>query len=287
MDRKIESIVARHADRADEKKFESVEYPGITPEGVDVARFQAKNLLNFLEKAENGTILFLGGVSDQIRTRSTMRVFIDEIKEISQSKKEEDLILIDDNFFNNIKGYSGKINSAVDLINANKDKKIIICFPLYLKEFSLGRNRWLDDKGNLTPYTEKLKADGKIDDINALEEWIRMWTDNKNERRLTPNPMKIAKDHLEGISRLKKFVRQFLPNRPVMDVNVGHSWNLNVLAVYLLNGGRVDTKGLQGLFKKIGKRMVSSGEIVRTEVRDGKSKLVFGDIEIPIEERKE
>lgn len=55
----------------------------------------------------------------------------------------------------NIEGYPKKVDYLVEQITANPEKKIIIDFPLFIKEFSLVGD-FTTKEGPLTPYIQEM-----------------------------------------------------------------------------------------------------------------------------------
>jgi len=270
-----ESFFARHSLKPDKTSPESPEYKGISEKGVELARQKAGEVLEVLEKAEPGTVMFIGGASEAIRTKSTARVFGKEVKEKVQKEGKEDiLVLTEKDIIDKEKGYSQIVEGVSDLINKNKDKKIMIDFPLMLKEFAM--KPWMDEKGNLSEYTQKLMAKNNNDSNACVKEWIA--TGGRMEDLSGPDPEQIAKDHIKGIGRLTDFAQKHIENRPLIVGFVGHSWNIDALAVYLVNNGKVDAEG----FQKVGGEMIKDSEIGRIEIKDGEAALNYKGKKFPI-----
>lgn len=270
-----ESFFARHSLKPDKISPESPEYKGLSEKGVELAREKAREVLEILEKSEPGTVMFIGGASEAIRTKSTARVFGEEVKELANKDGKEDiLVLTEKDIADREKGYSQIVEGVTDLINANKDKKVIVDFPLMLKEFAM--KPWMDDKGNLSEYTQKLMAKNNNNSNACVKEWIT--TGGKTNDLQGPDPEQIAKDHIKGVERLTDFARKYIENRPLVIGFVGHSWNLDALAVYLANNGKIDAEG----FQKVGGEMIKDSEIGRIEIRDGEAVLNYKNKEYPV-----
>src|SRR4030043_973842 len=141
-------IAARHGKRFKKRqenlgpeKKESPEYPGLTLEGVEEAKAKAvSEILPIIENSSPGSVTFLAAVSELERTRSTANVFSDSIAE-EILKKESDIFLISRSEIKDIAGevksFSGVVGRLKQIIDENKDKKIIIDFPLFLKGLSM------------------------------------------------------------------------------------------------------------------------------------------------------
>lgn len=268
-----EFFAARHSIKPKGEDVESEQYPGISEKGVELARKKAMEVLKFLDASKEGTVMFIGGASDLIRTKSTAHVFGDEIKKIAQEHNRNDLLVLteEDIVAGKEEGYSKKIKKLINQINNNPDKKVVISFPLFLKEFSLGFDKWMDKNGKLTPFAEKLLQRNNNDDRESFKDWIQ----NKGiiDDLRGPNPIEVAQEQLKGIERLKKFISKYLPDRSSIVGSVGHGWNLDALAVYLANNGKIDLEG----FKKIGGDAMSETQMIRIENNSEGTKFVYGD----------
>ncbi|MCK4744450.1 hypothetical protein KAS41_00060 [Candidatus Parcubacteria bacterium] len=258
-----EFFAARHSISTKEKnkQFESKKYHGIIEDGVELSKEKAKEILEFLKEAKEGTIIFLGGATEKIRTKSTARVFGDEAKHIIAKEKIDDIMVLTEEdiiYKETGKGYSQIVNNVVKKIQDNKDKKIILDFPLFLKEF--GFARWTDGKGSRSDYTKTLiaKYGGNYDD--CVKDWI------KNKGKLNdlqgPSPTEVAEEHLHGINRLHNFIEKYINDRSIVVGFVGHCWNLDALAVYLANNKKVDLEGWQ----KIRETVINESELMRLEI---------------------
>lgn len=279
-------FLGRHSIKPDKKTPgdpESKEYKGITEKGVELSRKKAKEILEFLDNAKEGTIMFIGGSSDQIRTKSTARVYGDEIKNVVREEGREDVLVLTKEDFSEIskdkdgngRGFTKIIENLQKIVSENKDKKILIDFPLFLNE--LGMDQWMDDEGGFSEYTLKLLAENNNNHTEAVRSWI------KNEGKLGnlqgPNPTEVASDHIKGIERLREFAKKYAQDRPVIIGATGHSWNLDALAAYLANNGVVNEEG----FEKAGGKMIGESEMARIEIKeDGEPVLIYNEKELPI-----
>jgi phosphohistidine phosphatase SixA len=64
---------------------------------------------------------------------------------------------------------------------------------------------------------------------------------------------------LEGLKRINGFITKFLQNRPVTIGFVGHTPNIEALAIYLANNGIVDLEG----FEKIGGKSFAEADVMQ------------------------
>ena len=266
-----EFFTTRHSIKPKGEDLPSDQYEGISESGVELAQERTEDILKMIDQAEAGTVMVIGGASESARTGSTARVYGDRAKEIITETEREDLIVITAEDIEEENGYSNKVRKIRELVEANPDKKVIIDIPLFLSGFAM--DRWMDEDGNFGPYTlDLLERHGKDMD-GAVEEWIA--TGGKMGDLEGPDPQAVAEEHLESIEKLNSFVKKHIPDRPIIIGSVGHSWNLDALAVYLANDGQVNTEG----WKKVGARQI--GETEPIKLINGK--LVYGDRELNLE----
>jgi hypothetical protein len=238
----------------------SSEYPsGITPEGEDIVKQKTKeSLLDTLEQADPGTILAMIGSSDSIRTKSTSRISGQELKELLAEKTDEYLVL-DENDINGLvqnKQTESTIHKLQETVADNADKKIVINYPLALKQLSLiqgeatrveNKPEWkFDKKGEkLNPYTAELLKRNNNDDFNSVIDWIR------NEGKIEtadgkvlegPNPQEVVGEYITSLNRLQETCEKLFPGRPLIIQETGHSWDIDVFIAYLTHEGKLDEK---------------------------------------------
>lgn len=268
---------SRHSIKPKDEDLESSKFVGISEKGVKLAKERAQEIFANLEKSESGTIMFIGGISELPRTKSTAMVYGQEIKNLILEQKRNDVIVLLPEDIKEIEGYTNKVNFLIEQIKANRDKKIIVDFPLFIKEFSF-KDRWSDENGNLSKYAEKLLKRNENDEEKAMKDWF----DNQGriDDLIGPNPKDIAEQQLAGIERLRKFAKKYILDRPLVIGAVGHSWNLDAVAVYLANNGEISREA----FEKMEAKMISETKMIRIMKQEGKQVLEYGDIVIPIED---
>ncbi len=273
-------FAARHSIRPEGEDMESAEYKGISEKGEELAKVKAKEVLEFLENAESGTVMFLGGATEQIRTKSTGRVFGDEIKKIVKDENK-DIIVLTEEDINQEKGPSQAVGEVVKKIEANPDKKFVISFPMRLKGFSMADDEWfVKDGGWPTDFTKALMKESNFDGSIALKKWIEgqgVLGDLKG-----PDPTAVAEKQLESIKRLQEFAKNQIGARPLIVGSIGHAWNLDALAIYLANNGKVDLEGLA----KVGGEKIKETQMVKVEIKNGQAKVIYNDKEFLLEEEK-
>ena len=267
-----EFIVARHSIKPKGEDLPSEKYNGISEQGVELARQQSREWLRVLNEAPERSVLILSPTSEQIRTKSSMRAIAQEMKSATSQDEESNIFVItEEDYADHKLTYDEMIGIITSKIKEAPDKKFIISLPLFIKGFALGSGRWMDLEGNLTPYAADLLANNNNNDQACLEDWIASGGHSGNLEG--PNPTKVAVEHLDGIKKLGSFAIRYIPNRPLIIGAVGHSWNLDALAVYLVNNGKVDFEGL----KKVGRTMINEMEpIILTSDENG-VKIKYGE----------
>jgi hypothetical protein len=239
-------IPARNASESDPV---SEEYTDLTEGGVEHAKEVAReDLLQTVEDAPERALLFIGGKSDQARSGQTAEVWGEALKEIAQTRS--DLLVLTkrdiDQLRTDAKKESGKtLESIRSIIEANPGKKIVIDFPLFIKQLGYGfEDRW----------TKKNAQNGKVEKTEYFSEILKKHNNNhaeciadwlQNDGRLTleegrtiqgPHPEDVARQYVEGLERLYRFAKTQAPDRPVMVHGVGHQWDLDAVATFLARG---------------------------------------------------
>ncbi len=267
MDNK-EFFGTRHSIKPKGEDKESA-HKGISEKGELLARERAHDLVALAEHAPEGSVIFIGGASDQIRTKSTAEVYGEEMKKIVAEENLDMLVLNQDNITDSQKGYSKIVQDIVKKINVEPTRKIIIDFPMFLKEFSIGGGKFLNADGSMNDFTKKLLEVGGTEK-GALKKWIE--NGGMFDGIEGPEPKKIAEEQLRGIKRLSEFAQKNIgQERPIIIGFVGHSWVLDVLAIYLANNGEINMEG----FEKIGGKMIKETEVIELMVENGKEKFRY------------
>lgn len=266
----FEFFISRHSKKLKkgEKGFEK--YPGLSEEGIELAKERGlKEVLDFIEKTEPKSVIFLGGASEIARTKSTLKIYSETLKEILQKEPEKYLVITQKEIADPKKSYTKIVEEVLKEIQANPNKKVVIDFPLFLKQFSLIKHGWLNKKGEYSDYFKKLTEIYSKDAEKMFELWLK--TEGKIENIKGPSPQEIAKDYLEGIKRLKKFLQKFIKDRPIAIGIVGHSWELDTLITYL-STGKVDLEN----FKKVcGDETIKETELGSVSIEGNKLKLSY------------
>jgi len=259
-----ESIIfTRHTKRADGSMGYGLEagqkpsenYPHITIEGEEKTREIARlNFKKLIEQSVEGSILFIGGASEEERTKETAEVIGDELKECFQNDAE--LMIFTkkemDDLGEQAKAKKTSTNKIIRfIIENNPNKKMVFTFPFYLKEFSLRSHHREKETGKHTDYMLELLEQTNYDERAAALEWFKNNGTIKDESGKTfkvPTPQETAETHISGINRLKSFAKKFAPDRSINIGIVGHGWQLDALALYIANKGKVDAESFERVF---------------------------------------
>lgn len=254
---------------------ESLNYKGVSEKGVDLAKERAEDILNILKNEPEGSILFFLGSSEADRTKNTAQIYIDTIKDLLANESQQNISLVlKDKINNSGYGQTKNANILADKINSHPEQKFIIDINLFIKEFS--NSCWTDKNGNLSEYSKKLLLDNNNNEELCFRDWVA--NNGVSGDLVGPRPEDVAKKSLAGIKRLSDFAKRFLKDddRNIVIGAVGHSWNLDALAIYLANNGVVDING----FDKIKGTIIDETQILRLAKQgDGKYNLSYNNNE--------
>ena len=251
---RTEYWVTRHSKSG--KDVESS--PGLSEQGVEMARERAKTIVELIENSQKGSVILYGGVTSEPRTRSTTELYTDESEKIlkerggtAQNKKKEDI-----KEQANQSGYLKTANEIASQINAVPEEKVVIELPLFLKEFSMEKYLYEDDGETVKPEWQKLLDKHGKNYTAAIEDWF-----SNPELSKTIDPEEMARGCMKAMQRLESFSKKFFPDRPVKIGFVGHSFLIDALLTYIANDGKVSADG----FKKIGGDVVKETELATIE----------------------
>lgn len=261
-------FLTRHSIKPKGQDKESSNYKGISNKGVELARASAKNIINEIEQSPKGAVIFLGGASDEVRTKSTAEVYGQELKQLLADRNDYVVITRED--IRSGRGYSDMAAQVKKTIDANPDKRIIIDIPLFMKELAYKRT-WLTKQGKLTDYAAGLVKKTKGNDYRLLKYWIE--NQGKLGRLKGPTPEEVAKNYEQGINRLEQFARKYTGDRPLVTGIVGHSLSGDVYLTYLAGNGKIDFP----TFEKVsaGKGMIKETEMASVRVTPEISTLTY------------
>ena len=232
--------------------------PGLSEQGVDMARERAKTIVELIKNSEKGSVVFYGGVTNAPRTRSTMEFYTDETEKIL-NENNEDVSFIKKEDIKEKADQLGYLETAKKIalkINKSPDQKVVIELPLFLKEFSMERYLCEEDGKTVKPEWQKLLDKHGNNYTEMIKEWF-----NDSEITKSINPEEMAKGCMDGMQRIADFSKRFFPNRPIKIGLVGHSFLIDVLLAYISNDRKISVEG----FEKIGGDVVKETELSTVE----------------------
>jgi hypothetical protein len=285
-------LTARHS----KKGAGSEEYPGLTPEGVELVKEKTKkDILELIENSEPGSVIVFGGATDLIRTKSTTRVSANEIKEVLAGREEEFLILDEADINNLLTDEEKKSASTIirisEIVAANPDKKIIITFPLAMSEMSMlektkgrfaGKPEWKSGgaKETRSPYLTEIMKRNNNDEALVVMDWIRSNGEitSQDEQVLRgPNALEVAKGYVHSLQRLEGVTKKMFSGRPLVIEITAHSWEIDVMVDYLAHNGTVTPEGFEEIAKGTGDKptIISEFEFSVIKIQDGKGTMTY------------
>ncbi|RMD57736.1 hypothetical protein D6833_13625 [Candidatus Parcubacteria bacterium] len=270
--KEAEFFLTRHTKKTKGQEASPEGYPGISESGIELAKERVGEILNLIESAPKGTIIPLVGVSPVERTRSTMKVYSEELRKVLEGR--DDVVSISkeeiQELYKEKKGVHKTIEEIRKKVEENPEKKVVIEYPLALK--ALSDDRWWapEDKGK--PYGER-KLGPYVDHLGGKEKFrkqrseaIKQWFDEKgmvDGKQIGPNPTEVAEGHLKTLQRLEKFVHKIFPQKPLMIGIVGHSLEMDAFLTYLANNGEITSEG----FDKIEGKEIQETELSRLTLK--------------------
>lgn len=285
---------ARHTDRPDKSDSpESEQYEWITEKGVEMAQKAAENVVEMVEAAAPDAVIVIGGSTEEQRTKSTAQVIGDTLA--VKYAEDPNVIVLTHSQIESLRKAEDKpegfkiLDEIKNLLDENKDKKVVIDYPLFLKGFSL-RPYFRDQSGTVTElnrktvdsarheYAEELaNVDTSEDSFLRIKEeeaagakvYIKMQDADEAHALGGQTPQEYAEAQLRDINRLRTFVKGQVGGRETVVGFVGHAWTLDALAAYLANKGEASYEG----FEETGERMIQLAEMGKVVI-DGE-KAVF------------
>ncbi|MDO8483170.1 MAG: hypothetical protein Q7S86_05140 [bacterium] len=289
-------FTTRHARPERNKTSEdpaSKEYPDLTVVGVEQAKERAQgDILQLIKEAPKGAVVFIAATSDQPRTKQTAEIYGDGLSAIQEEIGNDVIVLTKRQIEgmstvpaggSGVNGFSPRaiaiaevVRKIDEIIKTNPDKKVVIDYPLMVKQLAYKyNNRWTDQAGKKTEYfSEVLKKHN-----NSHEEAGKDWIANQGRLELPdgrvlqgPAPAQVAAEYLEGARRLRDFAKKYVGDRPLIIGEVGHQWDLDALVTSLANGGKVD---LESFNRVTGGGIAGETEIVEFTIGDKKTVVKY------------
>ena len=240
-------------------------YEGITPEGEELVREKTRTaMLEVIENSEPGSVIVFAGKSDLIRTGSTSDVSVDELGKILADRNDEFVIMSKDDIDRAVEpAHESRRSMMSGIAAANPDKKVIMSYPLALKEFSLvqpdngprantpdWKTGGKDEK--FTPYLTELMRRANNEEAEAVSLWIESggkFTMEDGTVVEGPDPTGTAKDYTTALMRLNKVTGELFPGRPRVVEATTHSWDVDVFIAYATHNGKLDRDAFEEIAK--------------------------------------
>ena len=248
-------------------------------------RARSEEVSRLIDQAPPGAVIFLGGASDAIRTHETGEAIGNTLADVYVDRTDIHVIPPHEiRAFTEVAGSRAETIRQIQTVIADRpSQKVVITYPFTLKELSPnapvegvpGESRWRvgGKEAEFTGYTKFLLAKGKE---NPPDGDLREWFKNKGVvegQKVGPAPEEVAQAYLKAFDRLKAFVTKQVADRPVVVGLVGHSWDLDALAVYLGNNGVIDEAGYDRV-RGTG-HMVKETELLQFSIDHGQATLNY------------
>lgn len=262
-------------------------YEGITPEGEELVREKTRSkMLDVIEQSEPGSVIIFAGASDLLRTKSTTEVSVDELKKALANREDEFVIMSKDDIDQAVDPTQESRRAVMtNLAQANPEKKVILSYPLALKEFSLlspetgpraGKPDWkTGGKQELfTPYLTELMKRAGNDENKAVEMWIESGGKFELEDGTViegPNPVEVAKDYVSALKRLDRITSELFPGRPRVVEATTHSWDVDVFIAYATHNGQLTKESYNEIGTGLGEESTIISEFEFPVIKLGES----------------
>lgn len=211
--------------------------------------------------------MVFAGASDLPRTKSTTRVSVNELRNVLADRADEYLVL-DEVDINNMVDKKTESTRTVlsEIVAANPNKKVVLSYPLFLKELTLvtpesgPRSQTHDwktggSKEQATPYLTELMKIANNDENEAVRTWISSGgriTTGAGRVLEGPNPVGVAREYLSALKRLDRFTQELFPGRPRVVEATAHSWDIDVFIAYATHQGKLDVSAYDEIAKGVG-----------------------------------
>jgi len=235
MSENIEKFFLTRHSKSVQSGAEESKYKGLSHEGEELARKRAgEDLRVLVDNAPQNAVVFLVGASERPRTKSTLEIYGDELKEIYKDSSLVNVITASE--IVEVLKEQTSITHAIEILRdkiGSSNGKTVIDFPLFIKQFDFGVRwgYWSNDAGKRF---EDLMKKYNDDEKAAFLHWLEHAHDEGSK---FPDPNSVADEYLEGLRRISDFAHNKLSNdRPVIISAVGHRWDLDVLVTKLATG---------------------------------------------------
>lgn len=204
---------------------------GLSPRGIEAAKNvgRSQELVEFINSLPKNSLVFIGGATEAERTVTSGRLYEDGLKEFFKN----DAVVIGYKTIKEIAKQAGSFTKIIEaitgLLDKNEGKKVVIDFPVFIKELSFGK-RWgfWSEKG--PEYFDYLMNKYNNDEDKAYKEWIE--TKGKGDDGIEgPIPDDVADEYMRGLMRLKEFCQKYAPGRPITIGAITHRWDIDAFVL--------------------------------------------------------
>ena len=308
MENESKIFTTRHAEPTS-KNREPSEILGLSARGEREARSEAeKEFSELIEKAESNSVIFLGPVSEHIRTAATLLTIADELKEKFKNEERKDVVVYTPEVMRRwqeikmknrgistmqkreegieigtIKEIQDTIHKISEIIETNSDKKVVVALPLYLKEFSFWNHGWINKETfDFIDYAKEILANSEgLTEEEKYALFMKEWLKTKGKRGNLegPKPEDCVEAIDKGIKRYKNFAEKLSNKRPLVIAMAGHSWELDAFLVYKATGELTP----EAFDKVFGDRSLHTGESATITITLEKTTVLIGGHEFIID----
>lgn len=252
---------ATHAIPTDSR---SERYSEITQSGVELAKARIKPLIELVNKSAQNAVVFVAGTSDALVAQSSVDLYGDILKdELGKGQRNvvitfrdlkvlfptlEPIRTVQDLFQNGYK-YKDVIQRLSEIVKQYSDKRVIIGFPLFMKELSMQKIGWVDSEGNFNKIANYLESKSPNNWYEQMVYWLENEHDGITDGIPGPKPIDIANGYITAVNRLNQFAHKHIlgsNQRPLVIGLVAHNWDIDLYLTKMATG-KVDVSS----FKKV------------------------------------
>jgi len=272
----LDHLITRHS-RYDDKSGASTEYPGLSNEGVDLAHERAREIVQYISHTAEGSVIWMAGSSFVPRARSTLRIYAEDVA-TALSRDPHTIVWRwkkprAKNLAEALAALKRQREEAMQFIQDNPTKRVVIDFPLPLEEFLTPALHTDKRSGHWGPELDTLYQQARGD----INETFRLWFERHQQGNVA-GPEQALSSLQRGMRALEDTAKQYVSEgRPVLIISVGHSTELNALAAQReKEGGRT--------FQPAANSVSETEPFVITQQPDGARTVLFRGDEYSLNE---
>lgn len=300
-------FITRHGKMTQEDKEES-EILGLAVEGEKQIRGNTQELIEMINRSEKDAVIFFGAASEHIRTDATLLAYGGELQK--QYKDNQEIVVYIPEVvkkWQKVKKESGGMSTALtnqgmgvgtikeildatneisNTIQENPDKKIVVVFPLYLKDFSFWQRGWINKETfDFVDYVKEIQKEYQgEDEQEKYAHFIKRWFETNGQLGdlRGPNPEECAEAVLRGIRRYEKFASTFTKDRPLIIGMSGHAWELEACIVKLATGELTPA----AFDRVMGSKSMDTSEAAQIKITEDRTEIIFRGCAFEIDREK-